>query len=58
MINNTKKEIDLKEKEDFIRKAEGKMMECKTNEEYQAAQKEISRPTLQVEGKILQSIKY
>ncbi len=36
-----KAELDLKEKEDFIRKAEGKMMECKTNEEYQAAQKEI-----------------
>lgn len=36
-----KAELDLKEKEDFIRKAESKMMECKTNEEYQAAQKEI-----------------
>lgn len=36
-----KTELDLKEKEDFIRKAESKMMECKTNEEYQAAQKEI-----------------
>jgi len=36
-----KAELDLKEKEDFIRKAEGKLMECKTNEEYQAAQKEI-----------------
>ncbi len=36
-----KAELDLKEKEDFIQKSEGKMMECKTNEEYQAAQKEI-----------------
>lgn len=36
-----KTELDLKEKEEFIRKAEGKMMECKTNEEYQAAQREI-----------------
>ena len=35
-----KAESDLKEKEDFLRKAESKMMEVKTNEEYQAAQKE------------------
>lgn len=33
-------EADLREKEDFLRKAEGKMMEVKTNEEYQAAMKE------------------
>ena len=36
-----KAEIDLKEKEDFIRKAESKMMEVKTNEEYRAALKEL-----------------
>lgn len=35
-----KAEADLKEKDDFLRKAESKMMEVKTNEEYQAAQKE------------------
>jgi predicted nucleic acid-binding Zn-ribbon protein len=35
-----KAESDLKEKEDFLRKAESKMMEVKTNEEYQAALKE------------------
>lgn len=35
-----KAEQELKEKEDFLRKAESKMMEVKTNEEYQAAQKE------------------
>lgn len=35
-----KAESDLKEKEDFLRKAESKMMEVKTNEEYQAAQRE------------------
>lgn len=35
-----KAESDLKEKEDFLRKAESKMMEVKTNEEYKAAQKE------------------
>lgn len=35
-----KAESDLREKEDFLRKAESKMMEVKTNEEYQAAQKE------------------
>jgi uncharacterized protein len=33
-------EGDLKEKEEYLRKAEGKMMEVKTNEEYQAALKE------------------
>jgi predicted nucleic acid-binding Zn-ribbon protein len=36
-----KAEQDVKEKEDFIKKAEAKLMECKTNEEYKAAQKEI-----------------
>lgn len=35
-----KAESDLKEKEDFLRKAESKMMEVKTNEEYQAALRE------------------
>lgn len=35
-----KAEMELKEKEDSLRKAEGKMMEVKTNEEYQAALKE------------------
>ncbi|NBT59233.1 hypothetical protein EBT16_10665 [bacterium] len=35
-----KAESDLREKEDFLRKAESKMMEVKTNEEYKAAQKE------------------
>ncbi|NBX76872.1 MAG: hypothetical protein EBQ92_09990, partial [Proteobacteria bacterium] len=35
-----KTEGELREKEDFLRKAESKMMEVKTNEEYQAAQKE------------------
>lgn len=35
-----KTEQDLKAKEDGLKKAEGKMMEVKTNEEYQAAQKE------------------
>lgn len=35
-----KAESDLREKEDFLRKAESKMMEVKTNEEYQAAQRE------------------
>ena len=35
-----KAEADLKEKEDFLRKAESKMMEVKTNEEYQAALRE------------------
>ncbi len=35
-----KSELDLKEKEDGLRKAEGKMMEVKTNQEYQAALKE------------------
>ncbi len=33
-------ERDLKEKEEFLFKAEGKMMEVKTNQEYQAALKE------------------
>lgn len=33
-------ESDLKEKEEALRKAESKMMEVKTNEEYQAAMKE------------------
>ncbi len=35
-----KSEIDVKEKEDALRKAESKMMEVKTNEEYQAAIRE------------------
>ena len=35
-----KLEQDLKEKEDSLQKAQGKMMEVKTNEEYQAALKE------------------
>ena len=35
-------EQDLKSFEDKIIKAEAKLMECKTNEEYKAAQKEIS----------------
>jgi predicted nucleic acid-binding Zn-ribbon protein len=35
-----KAEGELREKEDFLRKAESKMMEVKTNEEYKAAQKE------------------
>jgi predicted nucleic acid-binding Zn-ribbon protein len=34
------REIELKEREDKLKKAEEKMMEVKTNEEYQAAQKE------------------
>lgn len=33
-------EMELREKEDKLKKAEGKMMEVKTNEEYQAAIKE------------------
>lgn len=33
-------ESDLREKDDFLKKAESKMMEVKTNEEYKAAQKE------------------
>ncbi len=33
-------ELDLKEKEEFLRKAESKMMEVKNNEEYKAALKE------------------
>ncbi len=36
-----KAELDLKEKEDYIRKAESKMMEVKTNDEYRAAMKEL-----------------
>lgn len=35
-----KAEGDLREKEDYLRKAESKMMEVKTNEEYQAALRE------------------
>lgn len=35
-----KAEGDLKEKEDFLVKAEGRLNEVKTNQEYQAAQKE------------------
>jgi len=35
-----KAEGELKEKEDYLRKAESKMMEVKTNVEYQAAQRE------------------
>lgn len=35
-----KSELDVKEKEDSLRKAESKMMEVKTNEEYQAAMRE------------------
>ena len=38
--NLRKAESDLREKEDFLRKAESKMMEVKTNEEYQAALRE------------------
>jgi predicted nucleic acid-binding Zn-ribbon protein len=38
--NLRKLEQDLRAKEDSLRKAEGKMMEVKTNEEYQAAMKE------------------
>lgn len=38
--NVRKVEGDLREKEDQLKKAESKMMEVKTNEEYQAAQKE------------------
>lgn len=36
-----KYEIDLKEKEERVRKSEEKMMDVKTNEEFRAAQKEI-----------------
>ena len=38
--NLRRTESDLREKEDFLKKAESKMMEVKTNEEYQAAMKE------------------
>lgn len=36
-----KLELDLREKEDKIKKSESKMMEVKTNEEYKAALKEV-----------------
>ena len=38
--NLRKAELDLKEKESALQKAESKMMEVKTNEEYQAAMRE------------------